>query len=137
MIVVEYHPYLQQKRLVDWIRKQDIHIIAYASFGPVAFSKVLDKVSHLQSLLKHPLVEDIAKKHSVGCGQVVLGWAAQQDVVVIPKSVNPDRMKSNLDLFSFKLDDQDLEELSGLDQNARFNDICTELYGTVVPPLFD
>jgi hypothetical protein len=39
--------------------------------------------------------------------------------------------------FSFKLDDQDLKELSGLDQNARFNDICTELYGTVVPPLFD
>ncbi|KAI8888412.1 xylose reductase [Backusella circina FSU 941] len=134
---IEHHPYLQQKRLVDWVRSKDIHIIAYASFGPAVFSKIPDKVRHLQSLLTHPVVEEIAKKHSIGSGQVMLRWAAQRDVVVIPKSVKVERMKSNLDLFSFKLDDQDMKELSRLDENARFNDVCIEIFGVEVPPLFD
>ncbi|KAI8886648.1 4-dihydromethyltrisporate dehydrogenase [Backusella circina FSU 941] len=133
---IEYHPYLQQRRLVDWIRKQDIHTIAYASFGPTAFSVVPEKIAHFPSLLKHPVAEKIAEKHSISAGQVVLKWAVQHEVVVIPKSVNVERMKTNLDLYSFTLDEEDMKAMDDLEANARFNDLNLAAYGFELP-MFD
>ncbi|KAI8883233.1 xylose reductase [Backusella circina FSU 941] len=130
---IEYHPYLQQKRLIDWVRKQDIQIIAYASFGPTVFTNTSDNMAHLPSLLDHPVVEKIAKKYNLSTGQIVLKWAVRNDVVVIPKSVNVRRMKSNNDLFSFTLDEKDVDALNGLEANMRFNDISVEVYGFELP----
>ncbi|KAI8888370.1 xylose reductase [Backusella circina FSU 941] len=136
ILEIEHHPYLQQKRLVDWVRKQDIQVVAYASFGPTVFTNTSDNMAHLPSLLDHPVVEKIAKKHNLSTGQTVLKWAVQQDVVVIPKSVNIKRMKVNKDLFSFTLDEEDLAALNGLETNTRFNDISLEVYGFELP-IFD
>jgi D-xylose reductase len=131
--LVEHHPYLQQKRLVDWVRKQDIQVVAYASFGPTVFTNISDDIAHLPSLLNHPVVQDISKKHNTSTGQVVLKWAVQHDIVVIPKSVSVERMKTNIDLFSFTLDEEDLKAMNNLEANARFNDISVESYGFELP----
>jgi D-xylose reductase len=133
---VEYHPYLQQRRLVEWVKKQDIHFIAYASFGPTAFSKVPENIAHFPSLLKHPVAEKIAEKHSISAAQVVLKWAVQHEVVVIPKSVNVQRMKTNLDLYSFTLDQEDMKAMDDLEANARFNQLTIDAYGFELP-MFD
>jgi D-xylose reductase len=78
-------------------------------------------------------VEEIAKKHSVSNGQIVLKWAVQNNVVVIPKSVNVKRMLVNKDLFSFTLNEEDLKSLNDLETNTRFNDISVESYGFELP----
>lgn len=133
ILEIEYHPYLQQKRLIDWVKSQDIQIIAYASFGNVAFDDVPPHIAHLKNLFEHPVITKIAEKHGLNAGQVLLAWAAQQDIVVIPKSVNVARMKTNLDIFSKKLDQEDFEQIKTLNENARFNDFFPNTYGFDLP----
>lgn len=133
VLEIELHPYLQQKRLIKWTKEQDIHIIAYASFGNVVFDKVPPHLAHLDKLLSHPVITKIAKKHNLNPGQVALGWAVQQEYIVIPKSVNEDRMKSNLDVFDVKLDEEDFKEIANLESNGRFNDFYAETYGFDYP----
>ncbi|KAI8888413.1 4-dihydromethyltrisporate dehydrogenase [Backusella circina FSU 941] len=133
---IEHHPYLQQKRLIDWVKTKDIHTIAYASFGPAVYNAVPKSIAHLPSLFTHPVIEKISKKHSKGPGEILLRWAVQRDIVVIPKSVNVERMKSNLDLFSFNLDDKEMEAIAAMDEKARFNDTCPEALDFGVP-VFD
>ncbi|CAO3702919.1 unnamed protein product [Rhizopus stolonifer] len=134
ILEIEHHPYLQQRRLVKWAASQEIHTIAYASFGPSVFDNLVpNKVKHLQSLFEHPVIKEIAKKHNHGAGEVLLRWAVQNNVVVIPKSVNVSRMKTNLDLFSFELDQDDMKAIEDLESNSRFNDFVEETYGEDFP----
>ena len=53
---------------------------------------------------------------------MLLRWATQRGVAVIPKSNNPERLKQNLDVTGWDLEKNEIEEISGLDQNLRFND---------------
>lgn len=133
VLEIELHPYLQQRRLVDWARAQGIEIIAYASFGNAVFDKVPNSTAHLPNLLTHPVLKKIAEKHGRNTGQVALKFSAQNNIVVIPKSVQVERMKTNLDIFSFELDKEDLKELEELEANARFNDLTVENYGFELP----
>jgi D-xylose reductase len=134
---IEHHPYLQQKRLVKWVTSQDIHIIAYASFGPSVYNGTVPRpTAHLKSFFEHPVIQKIAKKHNHGEGEILLKWAAQRGIVVIPKTVNVSRMKTNLNLFSFDLDQDDMNEIANLDCNARFNDLVEETFGYELP-IFD
>ncbi|KAL9544624.1 hypothetical protein PS6_008674 [Mucor atramentarius] len=136
VLEIEHHPYLQQRRLVQWIRSQGIQVIAYASFGNAVFDAVPPGTEHLENLMKHPVIVDIAKKHQLNTGQVLLAWAVGHQVVVIPKTVNVERMKSNLDIDHIKLDDDDLQKIDSLEANARFNDFYVGNYGFEFP-LFD
>nr|WP_272949162.1 aldo/keto reductase [Kribbella pittospori] len=60
----------------------------------------------------------IAEAHSKSVAQVVLRWLVQRDVVVIPKSVRPDRMAENLDIFDFTVTDDQLQQIASLDTGA-------------------
>lgn len=133
VLEIELHPYLQQPRLVEWVRAQDIQVIAYASFGNAVFDTVPSGTAHLPNLLAHPVLKKIAAKHGRNTGQIALKFSAQKDIVVIPKSVQVERMKSNLDIFSFDLDEEDLQELKELDANARFNDLTVDTFGIELP----
>lgn len=133
ILEIEYHPYLLQDRLVAWVKAQGIEIIAYASFGNTAFDAVPPSTAHLENLLTHPTVKKIAEKHKRNGGQVLLTFSTQQNIIVIPKSVQESRMKSNLDLFSFKLDEQDIDDLKALNANARFNDFFPNTFGFEFP----
>ena len=70
-------------------------------------------------LLDHPTVQQIAKAHDRTAGQVVLRWETQQDVVPIPKSADPGRLKANLAVFDFDLTDAELAALTALGGTAR------------------
>ena len=64
----------------------------------------------------------IAERHGKTPAQVLLRWATQRDVAVIPKSNNQGRLKQNLDVTGWELGREEVEEISGLNKNLRFND---------------
>lgn len=133
VLEIEHHPYLQQTRLVKWIQSQGIKVIAYASFGNAVFENLPPGTEHLENLMKNPVIVSIAKKHQRDVGQILLAWAVQHEVIVIPKTVSVERMKSNLDIHHIELDEDDLQKIAKLDANARFNDFFENTHGTDFP----
>lgn len=103
---IEIHPTFQQPATQAASRAAGIAVEAYSPLGQ-------------GKDLTAPAVTAIAERLGVTPGQVVLRWHVQQDIIVIPKSVTPARIASNLDLFSFELTDEDMAAISGLDTDER------------------
>lgn len=103
---VELHVFLQQPELVKYCRDNNIVIEAYS---PLAHGKAMD----------NQVITDIAKKHGKSYAQIMLRWLLQQDVVIIPKSVTPNRIQENIALFDFTLDEEDIAKLTEQDLNLR------------------
>ncbi|MFF2842588.1 aldo/keto reductase [Paenarthrobacter sp. NPDC057981] len=82
------------------------HGIATESYSPLGASS---------DLLNAPVLASIGEKYGKTPGQVVLRWHVQQGLVAIPKTANPQRMRENLDVFDFELDQDDLSKLQTLD----------------------
>jgi 2,5-diketo-D-gluconate reductase A len=100
---VEVHPYFTNEEVRAYGRK---HGIVTEAWSPIARGTVLDD----------PVVERIAKGANKSPAQVVLRWHVQRGDIVFPKSVSPDRMRSNFELFDFELDGPDMDALSVLDR---------------------
>ena len=86
--------------------------------------------SELPNLLANPVVRLVAERRGRTPAQVLLRFLVQQDIIVIPKSSNEDRMRQNGDLFSFTLDELDMAALGSLDQGEAgryfdYNDFFT------------
>lgn len=120
---IEHHPYLVQPRLVEYAQRSGLWVVAYSSFGPQSFVE-LDhpKVKDLQPLFDHEVINTIAKAHGKQPSQVLLRWATQRGLGVIPKSSNKDRLLDNLTVEDFDLTQEELDKISALDQGLRFND---------------
>lgn len=119
---IEHHPYLTQEPLVQLCKERGITITAYSSFGPASFIELeMKKAKDAPLLFDHPTVKSIAEKHNKSPAQVLLRWATQRGVAVIPKSNNQSRLAANLDVCSFDLKDDEIKEISSLDQGLRFN----------------
>ena len=103
---VEFSPFLNQRGLLERCRKEGIQLEAY---GPLVRGHKMD----------HPVLERLARKHARTPAQVLLRWGIQHELVVIPKSVRPERIRENADVFGFELDADDLRELDGLDEGYR------------------
>jgi 2,5-diketo-D-gluconate reductase A len=99
---VEVHPYFANEEVRAYGRE---HGIATEAWSPIAQGKVLGD----------PVIERIANAAGKSPAQVVLRWHVQRGDIVIPKSVSPDRMKSNFELFDFELDGSDMIAISALD----------------------
>jgi len=103
---VELHPYLSQKDLLSFCKKQQIVVEAW---GPLGRGR----------LLNDPTLIEIGQKYGKTAAQVTLRWHLQNDVVVIPKSVTPSRIKENADIFDFELTAEDMERIDALNKNER------------------
>lgn len=123
---IEHHPYLVQKDLIALAQGKGIVVTAYSSFGPQSFVElkgVFSSKAHATELLMDAaVVRKLATKHGKTPAQVLLRWATQRGIAVIPKSNNPQRLAQNLDVLSFDLSPSELDEISGLDKGLRFND---------------
>ncbi|KAI7863515.1 xylose reductase [Spinellus fusiger] len=124
VLQVELHPYLQQSRLVKWVQAHDIQVTAYSSFGPTSFVGLTEDGKNTAPILEH-------EKHGKTAGQIVLRWSLDRNVAVIPKSVNVERMKSNHDITTWTLDQDDREKINALESGMRFNDM--DSYGFNIP----
>lgn len=69
--------------------------------------------------LEDPVVKQLAAKYGKTEGQVLLRFLVQRGIVVIPKSVTPERIRSNLELFDFTFTEEEMQTLYGLDKNTR------------------
>lgn len=120
---IEHHPYLTQEGLVKYAQSQGIAITAYSSFGPQSFLELdMQRAKDTPLLMDNATVKKIAEKHSKTPAQVLLRWATQRDVAVIPKSNNQGRLAQNLDVTGWDLEKSEIESISGLDKGLRFND---------------
>ena len=120
---IEHHPYLTQPGLVKLAQESGMAVTAYSSFGPQSFLELdMKQAKDTALLLDHPTIKKISDKHSKTPAQILLRWATQRNIAVIPKSNNQGRLAQNLDVTSFDLSSSDLEDISGLNQNLRFND---------------
>lgn len=104
---VEFHPYLYQKELLEFCRSHGTQLIAYRSLGQGA-------------LLKDPLIHQVAKNHQRSPAQVLLRWAVQKEVPVIPKATSPERIRENFAIFDFSLSTQEMAEIDKLNRSQRF-----------------
>lgn len=123
VLQIEHHPYLTQSALIDYVQKEGIAITGYSTFGPQSFLEMGQERAHNTPLvLQHETVTSIADKHGKSTAQVILRWATQRGIAVIPKSNNVDRLKQNLESATFDLEEEDLKQISSLNINLRFND---------------
>jgi D-xylose reductase len=122
VLQIEHHPYLVQQDLLDLCKSRGIAVTAYSSFGPQSFLELNMQSAHDTPLLfDHPTIKSIADKHSKTPAQVLLRWATQRGIAVIPKSNNQNRLAQNLDVCSFDLSKDEIESITGLDKDLRFN----------------
>lgn len=120
---IEHHPYLTQEKLVKFAQGQGIAVTAYSSFGPQSFIELdLQQAKDTPLLFDNPTIKSIAEKKGKTPAQVLLRWATQRGVAVIPKSNDPGRLAQNLDVTGWKLEAGEVEEISGLNKGLRFND---------------
>jgi diketogulonate reductase-like aldo/keto reductase len=97
---IELHPQFPQEELREFHQE---HGILTESWGPLGQGK---------GLLEDPNIVEVARRKDRTPAQVVLRWHVQLNCVVIPKSVHPGRMRENIDIFDFELDDSDMAEIS-------------------------
>ncbi len=115
---VEMHPFLPQQGLVDYCHTHDILLTAYAPLG--AAYRVDDGNLELPILLDNETVLDIAEHHGATPAQVVLSWGMARSIAVIPKSVNPKRIKENLESINLTLSQEEMARLNQLEGPFRF-----------------
>ena len=69
--------------------------------------------------MKDPVLDKLAKKHGKSIAQIMIRWCIEVGAVPLPKSAHKERIEENFDVFDFKLDKQDMAELTKLDENFR------------------
>lgn len=103
---VELHVFLQQPELLEYCKQQGIKVEAYS---PLAHGKGID----------NPVLVEIGKKHNKTAAQVMLRWCIEAGTIPLPKSVTPERIKQNIELFDFALDEEDMAKIQLLNKNMR------------------
>ena len=101
---VETNPYFQQINAHKIMKEYNVQI---ESWGPFAEGK--------NDMFKNELLAEIGAKYNKSIAQIVLHWLIERDVIVIPKSVSPERMAENFNIFDFKLSQSDMERIAGMD----------------------
>ena len=132
MLQIESHPYLTQEAMLRTAQAYNIAVTAFSPLGSLSYVS-LDMASANDSVLTEPVVMAAAKRSGASAAQVVLRWGIQRGTAVIPKTSNPDRLIENITLSEFSLTDQEMQAISGLNQNRRFNDpgvFCELAFGT-------
>lgn len=103
---IEFHPLLTQKELHSYCKAENIQLEAWS---PLAHGKLLDD----------PTLKQIGEKYGKTPAQVMIRWDLDHEVVTIPKSSNPERIKQNADVFDFQLSKEDMDQIDALNRNER------------------
>lgn len=104
---IELHPLLQEKEDRAFCASHDIKVEAYSP------------LMRGGEVLEHPIVSQLAGKYGKTPAQVVLRWHIQSGIIVIPKSVNPQRIRENSAIFDFELAESDMREIETLEAGKR------------------
>jgi diketogulonate reductase-like aldo/keto reductase len=97
----EYHPYLDQTKVLDACRKRGLAFVAYCPLGR-------------GRLFDDKVLSEIAERRGRTIAQIALRWLMQQNVAAIPRSSNPERIAANLNVFDFTLSDGEMQRIGAL-----------------------
>jgi diketogulonate reductase-like aldo/keto reductase len=103
---VEYHPLLTQQELHSFAKSNSIQLMAWSPL--------------MQGNLDQSILAEIGAKYGKSPAQVVLRWDLQNEIVTIPKSINPVRLKENADIFDFALTPEEVAQISELNRDHRY-----------------
>ena len=103
---VEYHPFLSQEILLKKMSEMDVIPVAYC---PICRGDVA----------KDSVIIELSEKYNKTPAQVTLRWLIQQQSVAIPKSAKKRRLKENIDIYDFEIDDQDMDRIHSLARGQR------------------
>ncbi|MAG52366.1 MAG: oxidoreductase [Nanoarchaeota archaeon] len=107
---VEFHPYLNQKNLLKFCKKNNVVVTSYS---PLARGKIL----------QDNVLKNIADENNKTISQVALRWMLQKDMIVIPKASSEDHIKENMDVFDWKLSDENMEKIDDISEKHRVVDV--------------
>lgn len=116
---VECQPYLPQTKLRAYCAQHDIRLVAYSPLGSGDRPERMRADSD-PNLFDDPTIQSIASQRGCTIGQVILAWLVQSDLVAIPKSTHPGRMKENLDSMNMELTADDMVLMDSLNPRHRF-----------------
>ncbi|WP_273712629.1 aldo/keto reductase [Leuconostoc mesenteroides] len=103
---IEVNPFQQNKKNVAYFSDYGVQTEAWAPFA-----------EGKNGLFSNEILKEIGDKYNKSIAQVVLRWLTQRHIVVVAKSVQPERMAQNLNVFDFKLTDKEMEKIASLDTN--------------------
>lgn len=118
---IELHPFLIQKKLVEFCKSHGMLVTAYSPLGSGDRSTSIKKENE-PTLLDHNSINEIAEKHGCSAAQVLIAFSVHRDIAVIPKSTNQGRIKENLDSIKIKLDAEDMQKLLNIGTDFRYVD---------------
>lgn len=107
---LESHLYLQDRKTCEFLKENNI---LHQVWGPLSQGK--------SNLLDEEILKDIGDKYGKTPAQIALKWNIERGTMVLVKSTNPGRIKENISIFDFNLDDSDMHALTSLDKNTRFS----------------
>jgi D-xylose reductase len=129
------HPYLAQQKLLRFCHENQINVTAFSPLGAASYYQI-GMATPDESVLDQPVVQQAAKHHAKTAAQVVLRWGVQRGTAVVPKTSRPERLSENLAVFDFELTADEMNAISALDRNRRFNDpgvFCEKAFNTFFP----
>lgn len=118
---VELHPLLAQNELKAYCDAEGIHLTAYSPLGSKDRDPAM-KRDNEPDLFENPVIKSIASTHGASPAQILIRWAIQRGTAVIPKSVNPGRLKQNFDAARLQLSEHEMNQINDLDKGYRFLD---------------
>jgi diketogulonate reductase-like aldo/keto reductase len=130
---IEVHPYFVQAEVQAFGAERGILTQAWSPIGGITFYR---EGGHA-SALEDPVISRIAHAHAKSPAQVMLRWGLQHGRSVIPKSVRPDRIAENIDVFDFELSPDDMAAMDALDTGRRGgpepDEVTLEAFGRDIP----
>lgn len=127
---IELHVFNQKQIEQDYMVSKGVQIESWGAFAEGQFD-----------VFNNPILKEIARHYSKSTAQVMLRWQLQRGIVSLSKSVNPERVRQNFDIFDFELAAEDIEKIASIDSNttvfADHHDVATvELLAGFVGKLF-
>ena len=101
---VEFNPYYQQKEIREIMAKAGVQLEGWGPLGQGS-----------KDMLADPVIAEIAEAHQKNAGQIILRFEIQEGAIIFPKSVKPERIKSNMEIFDFSLTEEEMNKIRALD----------------------
>uniref|UniRef100_A0A8C3TAH4 NADP-dependent oxidoreductase domain-containing protein n=1 Tax=Chelydra serpentina TaxID=8475 RepID=A0A8C3TAH4_CHESE len=120
---VECHPYLNQRKLLEFCKSKNIVLVAFSALGSHRDARWVDQSTPL--LLEDPVLNALAKKYNRSPALVAMRYQLQRGVVVLAKSFTRKHIEDNFKVFDFQLAEEDMKAIDSLNQNLRY-DPCQE-----------